>query len=341
MQGDSGGELQHPRRNLGNRCRSQAERFIKSAKKDPSRNLENLQWAEQNARQSVLHDFTDERNWACLAHVKVLLEDKEGLTAVLDDVFTILGRDPDQLVQLEGINMLTMGYELLSAAFLADPLDPDKWWEQCKNNGAEGELEKFAIRCKRLDFSDQRANIIFGRRLERVLKSGRAELFIELVHHLLAQRPSNHELWMDLGLLHEKRKEWDEAWLCYDHVQQIRPHLDTRDAFRERLIKRLEGKAWSEPGTNIRSNFLQRMQSLASTLESKTIAAQQAQQGSTIVAEEKVEERINPDLVELEKLLVAKDFAAAFFFARRLLTLGEKWAQEYLDKARQGLDLSE
>jgi hypothetical protein len=83
------------------------------------------------------------------------------------------------------------------------------------------------------------------------------------------------------------------------------------------------------------------MQSLASTLEAKTTAAQQAQQGSTIVAGEKVEERINPDIDELEKLLAAKDFAAAFFSARRLLTLGESWAQEYLDKARQGLAIDE
>ena len=64
--------LQHPRRNLGNRYRSTAQKFARLAKTDPDRSAENMGWAEQNARQAILHDFTDERNWRCLADLKVM-----------------------------------------------------------------------------------------------------------------------------------------------------------------------------------------------------------------------------------------------------------------------------
>ena len=43
-------DLQHPRRNLGNRYRSQAQKFVRLAKNDPGRKDSNMQWAEQNAR---------------------------------------------------------------------------------------------------------------------------------------------------------------------------------------------------------------------------------------------------------------------------------------------------
>ena len=68
---DSQDLLQHPRRNLGNRYRSSAQKFASLAQKDPDRARENYAWAEQNARQAILHDFTDERNWRCLAELKV------------------------------------------------------------------------------------------------------------------------------------------------------------------------------------------------------------------------------------------------------------------------------
>ena len=45
--------LQHPRRNLGNRYRSTAQKFAKLAKADPTRAAENMAWAEQNARQAL------------------------------------------------------------------------------------------------------------------------------------------------------------------------------------------------------------------------------------------------------------------------------------------------
>mgnify|MGYP001294064582 CR=1 FL=1 len=100
---DSASILQHPRRNLGSRHRSQADRFVKLSRKDPDRQDENLAWAEQNAQQSILHDFTDERNWRCLAEIKELRKDGSGLEMVLEDLFVVLGRDPNQLNQLKGV----------------------------------------------------------------------------------------------------------------------------------------------------------------------------------------------------------------------------------------------
>ena len=50
---DSASVLQHPRRNLGSRHRSQADRFVKLANKDSDRVDENLAWAEQNAQQAL------------------------------------------------------------------------------------------------------------------------------------------------------------------------------------------------------------------------------------------------------------------------------------------------
>ena len=114
--------LQHPRRNLGNRYRSTAQKFAKLATSDPQRAKENLAWAEQNARQAILHDFTDERNWRCLAEIKVFNSDGEGLHALLEDVFIVLGRDHEQLEQLQNIDYLLVGRELLEAAFTKDPL---------------------------------------------------------------------------------------------------------------------------------------------------------------------------------------------------------------------------
>ena len=165
---NSAGTLQHPRRNLGNRHRSQASKFIKLAKKVPENAEQNLAWAEQNAQQSILHDFTDERNWRCLAEIKELRKDGSGLEMVLEDLFVVLGRDPNQLNQLKGVDHLQVGLELLEAAFITDSLDPEKWFESMD----ESRLEEFSERCKRLDFTDQRTNIIYGRRLEKIRGAG-------------------------------------------------------------------------------------------------------------------------------------------------------------------------
>ena len=322
---DSASKLQHPRRNLGSRHRAQADRFVKLSKKDSERAAENLAWAEQNAQQAVLYDFTDERNWRCLAEIKKMRMDGEGLALVLEDLFIVLGRDPNQLSQIRGVNHLEVGLELLEAAFITDSLEPEMWFERLDEKG----LEDFVIRCRGLDFTDQRANIVYGRRLERIRGAGHEEMFIELVHHLLAHRPANHELWMELGRLHERRNEIDQAWLCYDHVQQIRPTEPVRDLFLERLKRAMDGEEsvpWSGPSLQTRSDFLDRMQNLSQNV-------------SNVPMEEssEPEEIVNNELTRLENLLQAGEAAEAFFLARSLFTSGEEWAHEWMERAQSML----
>ena len=60
-----------------------------------------------------MHDFTDERNWRCLADIKVGLKDNDGLGIVLEDVFTVLGRDTEQFEKLKQLDYLELGLELL------------------------------------------------------------------------------------------------------------------------------------------------------------------------------------------------------------------------------------
>ena len=318
--------LQHPRRNLGNRYRSTAQKFVKLAKADPARAAENMAWAEQNARQAILHDFTDERNWRYLAELKVLNEDADGLHAVLEDVFIILGRDPENLDQLSGIDYLSVGRELLEAAFARDALDPDAWWEHLSRTEGDAGISEFAVRCRRLDFRDQRANIVFGRRLERLRSAGHEEVFIDLAKHLLAHRPINHELWLEMGRLHERRNEIDEAWSCYDQVQQLRPHLKERDRFLERLKGNMDGKEkkpWSGPSIDHRKAFLDGMQSLTKRISTPAESIQSFE-------DDKEEDSAHPDEAKLSNLIEQGDLQAAFFLARRLLASGETWAEEWL-----------
>ena len=324
--------LQHPRRNLGTRYRSQARKFVKLATLDESRFADNIKWAEQSARQAILYDFTDENNWRCLAEIKVILSDYDGLLAVLEDLFSILGRDPEQIEQLKAVKFQQLGLELLEAAIARDPLNPDIWWDQVTSlsDGAES-LEEFVERCNRLDFRDPRANIVFGRRIERIRDSGQVDLFIKLAHNLLAHRPQNHELWLELGRLYERMDKSDEAWLCYDHVQSLRPQTKVRDDFLARLTGKMDGVkvgSWSRPTVAKRQEFLDQMVSLASRV-SKTeeeISTEPDQQES---------ESMN---ARLERLLEQGDFSEAFFAARRLVAEGEDWAVDYMNKARRGFD---
>ena len=323
---DSASILQHPRRNLGSRHRSQADRFVKLSRKDPDRQDENLAWAEQNAQQAVLYDFTDERNWRCLAEIKHMRNDGTGLALVLEDLFVVLGRDPNQLNQLKDIDHLELGLELLEAAFLTDSLEPENWFEKLDQEG----LNNFSVRCKGLDFSDQRANMVYGRRLERIRSAGYEDMFIDLVHHLLAHRPANHELWMELGRLHERRNEIDQAWLCYDHVQQIRPTEEVRDLFLDRLKRAMDGEEsvpWSGPSLETRADFLEKMQLLSQSVSEVPVVEEA--KGEVIES--------NSELKRLEDLIEAGEAAEAFFLARSLFTSGEEWAEEWMTKAQSML----
>ena len=317
-------DLFHPRRSLGNRHRTQALKFLELADADPERRDQNISWAEQNARQAVLHDFTNELNWTVLADVKQKGGDAGGLRAVLEDLFGVLGRDPELLSQLDEIDMLGAGCELLNGALDADPLDADAWWE---GNSGDDELDEFEQRMFRLDLSDPRANVIFGRRLERVRSGGDEERFIRLVRRLLAHRPVNHEAWGELGRLHERRDEYDEAWFCYDQAQIHFPQVALRDRFRNRMTQAMDraGQKWSAPDQDAREQFLTKMQSLALRVSHPVIHPE--------TEDDDEEEKVNEDERELERLLDTGEAAAAFFLARRLVTRGESWASEWLERA--------
>ena len=333
-------DLQHPRRNLGNRYRTQAQKFVRLAKADPERKESNMQWAEQNARQALLHDFTDERNWRCLADIKVQIKDNEGLGIVLEDVFTVLGRDTEQFEKLKDLNYLEYGLELLEAAFQRDPLTPENWWQALVERGGGDdqsdavliEIAEFADRCRDLDFRDQRANIVYGRRIEHLRLQGFEDLFIELSRHLLAHRPANHELWMQLGRLHERREEIDSAWSCYDHVQTLMPHLVVRDEFLNRLTERMDGgekTPWSGPKLEHRTAFLQQMEQLNQRVR------QEIAESVVIESEDEDEEVIHSDETKLNSLIESNNISEAFFLARRLVASGEEWAEVYLETCRE------
>jgi len=86
---------------------------------------------------------------------------------------------------------------------------------------------------------------------------------------------------------------------------------------------------WKQPSIEIRDQFLSKMQSLSTRFD--TVA-------SDIDEEPSIEESVNLDEDELERLLSDGEFAAAFFLSRRLLTRGEEWAQQYLEDAQAGLE---
>ena len=323
------GILQHPRRSLGDRHRSQAKKFLKLAESDPNRKIDNYNWAEQNARQALLHDFTHPDNWRMLAVIKEKLHDEIGLRALLTDLFTVLGRDPEQLSQLDGVSISQVGRELLEAALSTDHLDPDLWHQSMDKN----KIELFCERFPKLDLSDPRCNVLFGRRVERLWKSNGDDLCIPLARMLVANRPQNFEMWIHLGRAHERRESYDEAWLCYDQAQTQAPHLDVRDSYRSRIEQRFEtlkSTPWSQPTIQLRDDFLQRMQTLALEFEKPEDIDQ-----SPI---ETASASLNKDEVELRSLLTNGKYSAAFFYSRRLVTRGEEWAIQYMEQAKTGLD---
>ena len=303
-------KLQHPRRSLGNRHRSQAEKFLKI-----SQSSENLNWAEQSAKQAVLYDFTNPENWIILTRIKILKGDKEGIRAVLKELFTILGRDPELLSQLKNIDLAKNGMDLLNAGLRIDPLDPDKWAKEILGN--DDETEQFKKRVEALDLRDVRANILFYRRIERLRDFDNEDMFMYLSRIILAQRPSNHETWNELGKLHERRGEFDEAWFCYDQAQTYFPTLKVRDRYKERMEAKMDGKAnipWKEPGVKNRVDFLKKMQDMS------------APKNFT----ENLEEEVGQKQLEIDEYQKIANFreqgnlSGAFFLARQLAAEGDE-----------------
>ncbi len=317
MNSDIGASLQHPRRSLGNRHRSQARKFLTMSQDDS----DYIGWAEQSARQAVLHDFTHPDNWRILVETKLLSRDDTGIRAVLVELFTVLGRDPESLKQLDGVNMNEVGLEILEASLYADPLDSDLWWEMI--SGDEDGVERFCSRVKILDLTDIRANVLFSRRLERLRDSGFEEEFLELSKLVLAHRPNNHETWSELGRMHERRGEFDNAWMCYDQAQLHFPDIPARDRFIERMESKMDGGdsiSWNAPGIDSRVEFLSRMQTLASQSDS--------------TAEISVKEDQIAPLSELDVLLDSERFTEAFFLARRMAAEGIEGAIDKVEEIR-------
>ena len=317
MNSDIGASLQHPRRSLGNRHRSQARKFLTMSQDDS----DYIGWAEQSARQAVLHDFTHPDNWRILVETKLLSRDDAGIRAVLVELFTVLGRDPESLKQLDGVNMNEVGLEILEASLYADPLDSDLWWEMI--SGDEDGVERFCSRVKILDLTDIRANVLFSRRLERLRDSGFEEEFLELSKLVLAHRPNNHETWSELGRMHERRGEFDNAWMCYDQAQLHFPDIPARDRFIERMESKMDGGdsiSWNAPGIDSRVEFFSRMQTLASQSDS--------------TAEISVKEDQITPLSELDVLLDSERFTEAFFLARRMAAEGIEGAIDKVEEIR-------
>ncbi len=321
MATDIGASLQHPRRSLGNRHRSQAQKFLNMSQNDS----DYIGWAEQSARQAVLHDFTHPDNWRVLVETKLLAGDDSGIRAVLVELFSVLGRDPDSLNQLEGVDMSEMGSEILEASLGADPLDPDAWWEI--TNGSDGGVDGFCSRLRILDLRDIRANVLFSRRLERLRDSGYEDEFLELSKLVLAHRPNNHETWGELGRMHERRGEFDNAWMCYDQAQLHFPEIPARDRFIERMESKMDDNtsaSWNTPAIDSRVEFLSRMQSLAGHPISS-------------VQETHAEDEGVLPLNEVDVLLREERLTEAFFLARRMAAEGIEGAIEKVEEIRSML----
>ncbi|MEC7704712.1 MAG: tetratricopeptide repeat protein [Candidatus Thermoplasmatota archaeon] len=321
--------LQHPRRSLGDRHRSQAEKFLRLSDQDEGEFSVNIQWAEQNARQALLHDFTHPENWRMLAKIKVLLADDIGIRALLSDLFAVLGRDPEYVSQLEDVSLLDVGSELLNAALQNDHLDSDIWIQSFDAS----EVDSFVERFLKLDLSDPRCNVLFGRRLERLWDIAGSDVCIHLGKVLLSHRPQNYEMWTNLGRAHERMGDYDQAWLCYDQAQSYAGHLTVRDDFKERMESHFDGNssvAWSRPEISVRKDFLATMEKLSTRFSDSVI--------DTGASNEEVHVDQSGDERRLENMLKNGDFSSAFFLSRRLVTSGEMWAKEYLEASKLALE---
>ncbi|MAE25813.1 MAG: hypothetical protein CMI64_09050 [Pedosphaera sp.] len=316
MSNSSDGRLEsrllHPRRSLGDRYRTQAERFLSSD------NEGDAIWGEQMASKAVLHDFTNPKNWKTLVRSRIAMKDDGGVSAALKDLFSVLGRDPNLTDMLKDVDMLLHGTSILSEALRIDPLDPDEWW------ALENPIEDLLNKIKSLDFTDPRSNLLFSRRLERVLENGFEDEYLEHATILLAQRPMNHEAWTKLGRIHERRGSTDEAWHCYDQAQVCYPPCEERDRFIERMGTKMDGGGelpWKKPPVESRAEFLEGMRLLAG-VDSNPIFDQHEEVGP-----------INP----IKTLMDSGRLNEAFFLARRRAAEGDVEAEHLMNEISEAM----
>ena len=311
--------INHPRRSLGNRYRTQAKKFLELVYEDEI----NLQWAQKNARQSVLHDFMNDENWKILLEIIILTNDEKAARVLFEDLFTILGRNPEHLSQLDSIDILDSAMKIFESSLLVDPLNPDKWWRSVGNS--EKSIKNFVERMKILDLTDYRANILFSRRLERLRKNSHEDVYLELSRLILAQRPNNHEAWNELGRMYERKKEFDLAWNCYDQANTHHPRGKILDMFKERMHSRLDGgeiSNWKIPKTTDRVIFLEKMRSLANPRNLESI-------------------EIDQEISEIDKIHIFRSegrISEAFFMARKMAIEGDEDILEILDELMEEMN---
>ena len=304
-----GAKLLHPRRSLGTRYRVQAERFLDNGGDS------DIVWAEQMAAKAVLHDFTDPMNWKVLVRSRISLGDGGGVFSCLKDLFSVLGRDPALTDLLVEVDMIEHGNAILGEALRIDPLDPDQWLEEDKP------IDEFLAKVRSLDFTDPRANLLFSRRLERLLSKGMEDEYLVHAPILLSQRPLNHEAWTKLGRIHERRGESDRAWHCYDQAQVAYPPCEEKDRYMERMAGIMDGqtgRAWRRPPVESRSAFLEGLQRYAN------IDVEDGYQDH--------EEADGEDVDPITLLVEEGRLNEAFFLARRRAAEGVEGAEELLQE---------
>ncbi len=314
-----------PRKSLGDRNRSQAHKFLKLSKLDSNQRFENLQWAEQSARQAILYDYTNFQNWELLLKLKHELVDEEGIYALLEDLLTVLGKDIELITQLKNIDILPSCFDLFSSILKREPLNADIWWEKIRSDDAE--LNHFINKCKKMDFRDRRSNVVFGRRLERIRGSGLNDVFSELMPYLLAHRPDNYELWIELGKHHESLKDYKNAWMCYDQVLQFKPRDNNKLRLSEIILHKFDNLEDIKPTKMDIYSFNSRLESLTKSMKFEEVLKPKTEIGN----------HMNELESKLSDLINSKGYQEAFFMARSLLSEGELWAQKYFEKAKEGL----
>jgi hypothetical protein len=170
---------------------------------------------------------------------------------------------------------------------------------------------------------------LFSRRLERVRDNGMEEQYLGLSRIILAQRPNNHEAWAELGRMHERRGEFEQAWMCYDQAQTHFPGIEVRDRFRDRMGAKMDGRVsepWKEPGVSQHVDFLKRMQQLAtSTVE----------ENSTTVND--TEYKSSDPLEQIHLMLSEERLAEAFFLARRMAAEGVIGAIDLVESIKEDM----
>jgi hypothetical protein len=88
-------------------------------------------------------------------------------------------------------------------------------------------------------------------------------------------------------------------------------------------------KKWNAPDLIRREEFLARMENLARRRGKPSTEVEQRLEEFESKKDEKS---------ELIQLLKSSEYQAAFFLARRIISRGEDWAEEYLLLAKEGLD---